>query len=402
MRIVPRRLGQSWRILRTEGRAAFARRTVAALGRKIGADLPPLLVLPEDVADSTTLRLPPPPAPLPPRTPLRIGWVISPPSEGSGGHTTLFRMVEALESAGHTCTLYVYDRFGGRIADYDRVVRSWWPQIRAQVKDARGTIAPADAYVATSWASAHVLARRAKNPAHRFYLAQDFEPFFYPRGTDYALAEDSYRFGFEHITIGRMVANVLHERIGVASTVAEFGCDTSVYRLLNPQRRNSVIVYAKPDTPRRGYNLGVLALERFHRRYPDVAVHTFGAIPQPLSFPTVDHKHLPPAELNELYNTCAAGLALSFTNISLIAEELLASGVVPVVNDSPYTRADLDNPNVAWVHPAPDAIADALGAAVDGKFAMPSEITASVAGGSWKTAQQVVVSVIERRCWGSD
>ena len=31
---------------------------------------------------------------------LGVGWVMTPPAAGSGGHTTLFRMVEAVEAGG--------------------------------------------------------------------------------------------------------------------------------------------------------------------------------------------------------------------------------------------------------------------------------------------------------------
>src|SRR5689334_10120771 len=37
-----------------------------------------------------------------PGQPLTVGWVCTPPSAGSGGHTTMFRMVAALEAHGHT------------------------------------------------------------------------------------------------------------------------------------------------------------------------------------------------------------------------------------------------------------------------------------------------------------
>ncbi|MDQ1433106.1 MAG: O-antigen biosynthesis protein, partial [Actinomycetota bacterium] len=55
-------------------------------------------------------------------------------------------------------------------------------------------VPPADAAVATLWATAYSV---AQFPAARrkFYMIQDFEPMFYPAGTSYALAEESYRLG---------------------------------------------------------------------------------------------------------------------------------------------------------------------------------------------------------------
>ena len=40
-------------------------------------------------------------------TPLVINWLVSEPFRGSGGHTTLFRMVEYLVEFGHECHLYI-------------------------------------------------------------------------------------------------------------------------------------------------------------------------------------------------------------------------------------------------------------------------------------------------------
>ena len=48
---------------------------------------------------------------------------------------------------------------------------------------------------------------------HRFYLAQDYEPYFYGRGSAYELAEDTYRFGFRMLTVGHMVADELQRAL---------------------------------------------------------------------------------------------------------------------------------------------------------------------------------------------
>ena len=45
-----------------------------------------------------------------------------------------------------------------------------------------------------------------------------------------------------------------------------------------------------------------------------------------MPFPAVNHGRITPAELAALYNRCTAGLTLSFTNVSLVPDELLACG----------------------------------------------------------------------------
>jgi GT2 family glycosyltransferase len=55
-------------------------------------------------------------------------------------------------------------------------------------------IPASDVSIATLWVTAFMSAHFA-NTRRKFYLIQDFEPMFYPAGTMYALAEESYRLG---------------------------------------------------------------------------------------------------------------------------------------------------------------------------------------------------------------
>jgi glycosyltransferase involved in cell wall biosynthesis len=311
-------------------------------------------------------------------------------------------MVEAVEKAGHTCELFFYDRYGNDIAEQERVLRQWWPGMRARVRNALEGIADVDAAVASSWQTAHVLARRGVAPMRRIYFIQDFEPYFYPRGSLYSLAEDTYRFGFRNIALGEMVAELIRSEVGVKPDVTQFGCDTSVYRPLPGAERTGVVCYARPGVPRRGFELARLALAEFHHARPDIPIHLFGTVAEPLPFHAVHHGRLSPLELNELYNRCFAGLAMSFTNISLVAEEMLAAGTIPVVNDSPYSRADLVNDHVAWAAPTPHSLARALESVLDcsereQKSAAAAE---SVRPWGWSKAQADLVRIIEDEVCG--
>ena len=77
-------------------------------------------------------------------------------------------------------------------------------------------------------------------------------------------------------------------------------------------------------------------------------------------FPCQRHGQLPPSALNRLYNSTITGLALSFTNITLVATEMLAAGNVPVVNDNEFARAVLTSPDVVWSDPTTGSLASAL------------------------------------------
>jgi glycosyltransferase involved in cell wall biosynthesis len=390
-------------ILRHQGGRALAQRLARYAYNRLGAASLADVLLDDDVADSTRLQLALP-ASRPSRAdPLIVGWVMTPPSAGSGGHTTLFRMVEAVERAGHHCVLFLYDRYGGDMQTHEQVIREWWPGIRAHIRDARDGIDSVDACVASSWESAHVLARRGQSPMRRLYFVQDYEPYFYARGSMYSLAEDSYRFGFRIVALGEMVARLLRSEVGVSPDVTEFGCDTSVYRPLSDRVRTGVVLYARPDVPRRGFWLARLALQQFHERHPEVDIHLYGSEVTGLPFPATQHGRLAPAELNQLYNSCIAGLAMSFTNISLVAEEMLAAGTIPVVNDSVHSRADLMNDHVAWANPTPHGIAAALSALVTRRDGRNAALAASesVRQFGWSRAQADVVRILEDEVYGA-
>ncbi len=327
---------------------------------------------------------------------LRIGWVCTPPALGSGGHTTMFRMVRALEERGHKCSLFLYDRFDGDFAQHEEIIRQGWPEIAADVRDATDRVSDVDALVATSWESAHVVAHIVPAHVRRFYFIQDFEPWFYPHGAHHDLALLSYRFGFQHIALGAMVARCLEESVGAGSDTVHFGCDRETYRLLEPaSARQGIVSYMRPVNPRRGHWIARLALTEFARRRPDVPIYLFGSRLDDLPFQATVYPHLSPTDLNALYNRCVVGLALSFTNISLVPEELLRAGVVPVVNERGSSREVLVNPHVRWAEPTPGGLATALCEAADNAATPdPATLSASV-DSDWSRTAREVVTVIE-------
>lgn len=390
-------------ILRHEGARALGQRIARYAYNRLGAATLADPLLDDDVADSTRLELALPELRPSRSVPLVVGWVMTPPSAGSGGHTTLFRMVEAVEHAGHRCVLFLYDRYGGDIRAHERIIRAWWPDICAEIRDARNGIDSVDACIASSWESAHVLARRGQEPMRRLYFIQDYEPYFYARGAVYAMAEDSYRFGYRCIALGDMVGELLRSKLGLSPDVTDFGCDTSQYRPLADRERTGVVFFARPDFPRRGYWLARLALQRFHELHPSVEIHFYGARVEGLQFPATQHGRLSPVELNELYNSCIAGLVLSFTNISLVPEEMLAAGTIPVLNDSSHSRAVLQNDNAAWAEPTPASLALALSAAItrSDRTEAAEAAASSVRKFGWTRAQADIVRIIEDEAYGS-
>jgi hypothetical protein len=313
-------------------------------------------------------------------------------------------MVQTAEARGHDCTLLLYDRNSDDVARHEEVIRRYWPQVKAEIRSATDRLDDMHVLVASSWGTAHVVAKRAPATVNCFYFIQDYEPYFYPRGALYALAEDTYRFGFTNIALGEMVASRLLHELGIAAdATVPFGCDASDYKLLPRDAatppRSGIVYYAKRTVDRRGYLLAKLALEDFHRRHPEQEIHIFGDTVSGWPFPVTNHGSLRPAELNVLYNQTIASLALSFTNISLVAEELMAAGNVPVLNDHPFSRTDLSAPHAIWARATPSGIADGLSSAVnatdiDGRARLLAETVRK----DWHKPSTLVCQEIERVC----
>lgn len=341
--------------------------------------------------------------------PLRIGWVCSPPSAGSGGHTTLFRMVTAMEGRGHDCALLLYDRDSDDVSRHEPVIRQAWPDMKARVASATGDLSGFDVIVASAWASAHVVASRSTGPARRCYFIQDYEPYFYPRGYLYSLAESTYRFGFDSIALGEMVAHELRTQSGVEpDIVVPFGCDKDVYRILDRAeggtKRTGVVYYAKQSVDRRGYPLAKASLERFHELCPDQPIHVIGDRVRGWRAPVISHGSMRPAQLNALYNETIAGLAMSFTNVSLVPGELLAAGCVPVLNESADARRDMEADGAVWAQPTPEALARALADVVSApadEIERRAAATALSAPPGWERTQKAVAEFIESGSGGA-
>ena len=392
------RVREAWQVLRDDGPRRLAQHVSRVAYMRLGASRLDFPLELNDIADSKGLTLAEPPRRPARGAPLTVGWICSPPAPGSGGHTTLFRMVEAAEAAGHTCVLYLYGH--GQLSRHERVIRQCWPALKAEVRSVASGVEALDAFVASGWPTAHVLAARAELPTRRLYLIQDFEPFFYPYGSEYVLAEDTYRFGFKCITIGHMVANLLHERFGVRAHVTEHGCDTSVYKLINPAQRGGVVFYAKPGVGRRGFELGMLALQEFHQRQPEQEIHIFGDASVRVPFPVINHGTISPLQLSKLYNQCRAGIVMSFTNLSLVPAEMLACGTIPAIMGPDNARVDLENEFARWVDPSPRGLANELCAIVNDAEPSPEKVAASIRGTSWASTQRSVVQAIEAEVYG--
>ncbi|MEO8084021.1 MAG: glycosyltransferase, partial [Ardenticatenales bacterium] len=144
---------------------------------------------------------------------LTIKVLVPEPPPGSGGHTSIFRMVAALCDAGHDVAVHIdrgplMQRISEREAE--RYIGAHFPPSPATIRLGRD-LGPADVAIATGWTTAAVAAW-APDIGTRLYFVQDYEPFFQPLSADYVAAAQTYRLGLGHITLGPWLAVLIESR----------------------------------------------------------------------------------------------------------------------------------------------------------------------------------------------
>lgn len=296
--------------------------------------------------------------------PKTINWVIPDFDSGSGGHLNIFRLIAHLEKQGYCCRVVIAGscRFSSSQSAY-RFICEHFNLIKAQVFIGVETMPPALITVATSWITAFVV-RNFRSTVIKCYFVQDFEPFFYPHGSEFALAEQTYRFGFHGITAGQWLADKLYRDYGMKTNAIGFSFDRHLYRPYprrNPTRKQ-VFFYARQATPRRGFELGILVLAEVARRLPEVQFVLAGCDTSQYDLP---FKHtnagvLPIKELPDLYSQCDAALVLSFTNLSLLPLELMACGCPVVSNKGANVECLLSQNHAILAEPTVEALSNGI------------------------------------------
>jgi glycosyltransferase involved in cell wall biosynthesis/GT2 family glycosyltransferase len=351
--------------------------------------------------------------PLAPRAgagPLHVAWVVPAFGIGGGGHTTIFRMVRALERAGHRCSIWVHDPAGidpVSAGTMRKRIRDHYFEIDAPVHSGFADWSGADVAMATGWDTVYKVLRLDQTGA-RAYFVQDHEPEFYATSARALFAEQSYRAGLPCICASPWLAELMRDRYGAQATAFTLGADTDHYKPVGAPRRNDTIAfYARSFTERRGVELGVMALAEVVRRRPGTRVALYGtnAMVQ-APFPYQHVGIVSPERLARLYSEATVGLSLSLTNYSLIPLEMMACGL-PVVELSGRACEGVfgdDDALISLADDNPNAIADRLLELLDDdelRDRRSEDALAFARANTWDVGTGVVVDAIERIAAGT-
>ena len=317
---------------------------------------------------------------------LDIHFVIPDFTAGGGGHMTIFRLIMFLEKHGHRCTVWIKDYEHERHPDgpHASAVKFYQP-IKALILplSAHFAFAVGDALVATSWDTVEIV-KSNKSFHDYFYLVQDYEPFFYARGSEAVEAEYTYTMDLKTICASSWLHDIMSLKHGRCSTYFDLSYDPLVYyskELLSAAGGNSfssvgtndhdqrkpiirLAFYARNRTARRAVSLGLKGLGLLKQENYTICVELFGETQGSVRLPAnvIGHDNgiLTPSELSELYRSCDIGLTFSATNYALVPQEMMACGLPVIEIDNESTRAIYPEDVIVLALPTAEGIASAI------------------------------------------
>ena len=346
---------------------------------------------------------------------LHIHWVIPNFTPGLGGHMTIFRTIDYLERCGHQCTIWVHSELKGndkpsRLSSlHKRVIdQSFIPLQTDQVYMLGNNqddldLVSGDIIIATDRMSTYPVLGMKKFQK-RFYFVQDYEPYFFARGSSSILTEQSYAsdHNFSCICASPWLKQKM-ESFGNSAISFPLAVDHSVYHPNNDQKRSrhTIAFYVRRSTPRRLYELGLLALRALFDLGDHFEIITFGEKDLPdLGIP-VKVKHagiLDAGELSKLYCQCAVGFVLSGTNYSLVPNEMMACGLPVVDIDAEHTQISYQPETAVLAEATPVGLASALSRLLNDASFRENTAAAGLAATehlNWDSSNKVIEAFIQ-------
>lgn len=204
------------------------------------------------------------------------------------------------------------------------------------------SIPEVDYGIATLWTTAYILAATDRC-ACKFYMIQDYEPYFYPAGSTYAQSELTYFFGFYAIANTQSLADIYTHQYGGKAVCLVPAIDTSIFypdAELDHVLPFRIFYYARPATPRNCFEIACAAFKRLKQIYgAAIQIVCAGSGWDPVDYNlhnvVLSLGMLPYEETGDLYRTCHIGLSMMMTkHPSYLPLEMMACGTIVLANQN--------------------------------------------------------------------
>ena len=316
-----------------------------------------------------------------------------------GGYIAKFNLARRLADEGRRVRIVAVDYCPDRMSTWKQQVRAFeglagvFDRVevaRAADREQALEVSPDDAFIATTWWTAHIAHRATESLGKRrfLYLIQEYEPFTFPMGTFAALARESYDFAHFAIFSTELLREYFRENgIGVFDPGPGGERDSvSFANAITPvgpvtvddiagRRPRRLLFYARPEAhaARNMFELGVLALSRaiadgsFREGWE---FHGLGAVSEAGRLPLGGGAwmRVQPRQSQEEYREFLrghdVGLSLMYTpHPSLVPIEMASAGMLVVTNSFANKTAErlaVISTNMIVAKPTVDGIAAGL------------------------------------------
>ncbi len=275
---------------------------------------------------------------IPPQNAHEIGIVVPELAPYGGGITSVFRLGNGLAKRGFSVT---YVTYGGQNAkqlkkNAELISEGFSGNVLTWGEGKKKTY---DIVIATDCMSVYYAVELS---GYKCFFVQDYEPYFYEGGDNYLLAYEAYKMGFHMICLGSWCKETILRNISSdlrVDTVSfpyepkEYWDIKRDYASYASKKEFKLCVYIR-QTPRRlpffcQHIAGALK-KLFAKDGKNLEVLYYG---EDKIFKYLNGKclgKLSKSELNNLYASCDFGMVASFTNISLVPYEMMATGL-PII-----------------------------------------------------------------------
>jgi len=268
-----------------------------------------------------------------------IVFVIPKVAAFSGGLTSIFRLGSYLYEQGYKVTYASYDGTQSKQEMYS-AASLCLENFKGEVVNL-SDITDSDKFdvvIATNVISVYYATRLN---GYKMTFVQDYEPFFYEAGDWNYLALKSYELGFHMVSLGEWNKHMILKNVDESLNIdtITFPYEKSEYKykprdFAGYKEKDSykICIYFR-ETPRRLPGICQIIVKKLKEKFAadnkELQVFYYGS-ERKLSDGGKNLGRLSKQQLNELYQECDFGLVASYTNISLVPYEMMATGL-PII-----------------------------------------------------------------------